>query len=151
MHSFVGVCSNCHVVLAIRPSGTFMKKAMSRAYSPLLGTTYSPEQISRGGAMESDRRELYRNIWGFIALVLLCASSIYVVVRMLMRGDPKRYKGRFQVRKWFTVDEWASSAFFSAALETAEIVRLEAATSLLRHLLLPKQVQEIKVFHVFHR
>lgn len=115
-HRFVGVCSNCHVVLDVRPSSAYMKRAFSRAYAPLMSSGLTNEQIARAGAHESDRRELWRNVWGFFALVLFCVSSIFVVIRMLVRGDPKRYRGRFKIKKWFTVHEWASTAFFGAAL-----------------------------------
>lgn len=115
-HTFVGVCSNCHTVLAIRPSTGFMRRAMGRAYQPLVGAKMGAEQIARGGAFEDHRGESLRNFWGVVALILFGLLCIYILVRYLMRTDPKRWKGKFKIKTWFTVHEWSATAFCVAAV-----------------------------------
>jgi hypothetical protein len=115
-HTYVGVCSNCHIVLNVRPSDAVAAQAMRRAYQPLSSMDLTPEQLARAGAKVRTPRELYRNIWGFAALALLVMSCVYVVMRMLMKSYPARFKGKFDLKKWFTVHEWASLAFAVAAI-----------------------------------
>jgi len=115
-HTFVGVCSNCHTVLAIRPSGRFMRRAMGRAYQPLATANLGAEQVARGGAVEDHRGESLRNFWGVVALILFGLLCAYIFVRYLMRTDPKRYKGKFKIKRWFTIHEWSATAFCIAAV-----------------------------------
>jgi hypothetical protein len=115
-HPFVGVCSNCHVVLDIRPSKAFMQKSLQRAYQPLASMGLGAEAVRRGGTMESHRRELWRNVWGFVALFLFMGSTIYVGMRFLIQSDKKRWGKAFKLKKWFTLHEWCASAFTVAAI-----------------------------------
>lgn len=115
-HTYVGVCSNCHVVLNVRPSDAFAARAMRRAYQPLTSLDLTADQLARAGARVRTTRELYRNIWGFAALGLFMISCVYVVMRMLVKAYPARFKGAFDMKKWFVAHEWASLAFCVAAI-----------------------------------
>lgn len=115
-HDFVGVCSNCHVVLDIRPSGRYMRHAMRRAYQPLTLPGAPLRHVERGGVRERHTREWLRNLFGVIALGTLGLSMVYIGVRVLMQADPARFKGRFQVKKWFRAHEWASVGFCLATV-----------------------------------
>jgi hypothetical protein len=115
-HRFVGVCSNCHVVMDVRPSEAFMTQAMRLAYQPLTGLGMSTERIRRGGVREDHSRELFRNIWGFIALAFFVPACGYILIRALTRADPKKYKGKFKIKRWFVLHEWLSSGFCLAAI-----------------------------------
>jgi hypothetical protein len=115
-HPYVGVCSNCHIVLDIRPSDEFSMRAMQRAYQPLLAGSMSFERIAQGGVRERDTREFWRNVFGFVALGLFLIACVYVVMRSLMKAYPQTFKGKFRIKPWFTVHEWCSSAFCIAAI-----------------------------------
>jgi len=110
-HRYVGVCSNCHVVLDIRPTRPFMQRAMRRAHQPLVALGLPAERIARGGAREHHKNELYRNIWGFVALGFFIAGCVYLVMRTLLRIDPAAYKGRFPLKKWLLIHEWSFTGF----------------------------------------
>lgn len=156
-HTFVGVCSNCHTVLALRPSTTWMRRAMSRAYQPLATANMGAEQIARGGVLESHRGESLRNFWGAVALILFGILCIYIFLRYLMRTDPKAYKGKFKLKTWFTIHEWSATAFTVAVLlhwhysqrgnvllHTALVVTLwlAAAGFMLRYRIAKKQLRK---------
>lgn len=115
-HPFVGVCSNCHLVLDIRPSDEWFRGAMRMAYQPLAAAPATEDWISHGGVLESERRELWRNVWGFVALVCFLLGAVYIVMRGLLRRDAKAWKGKLQIKKWFTVHEWASVGACLAAI-----------------------------------
>ncbi|MDH5674051.1 MAG: hypothetical protein OEZ06_17980 [Myxococcales bacterium] len=115
-HSYVGVCSNCHIVMDIRPSDQFMQKAMRRAYQPLATMDLSAEQLARGGERKHRERAFYRNLWGYLSLVLFLLSCTYVGMRILMRSYPATFKGKFKLKRWFVIHEWSSVAFTFAAI-----------------------------------
>jgi hypothetical protein len=113
-HPYVGVCSNCHVILDISPSETFAKRAMRRAYQPLM-SSMKPERIANGGTRERDR-EFWRNLFGFVALGLALFACVYIFMRYLMNRYPAVTKGKFKIKPWFTVHEWCSSGFCLATI-----------------------------------
>lgn len=115
-HRFVGVCSNCHVVMDVRPTEAYMTRAMRLAYQPLTGLGIGNERIRNGGVREDHSRELYRNIWGFLALAFFVPACGYIVIRGLTRANPKKYKGKFKIKRWFVLHEWLSTGFCLAAI-----------------------------------
>jgi hypothetical protein len=107
-HSYVGVCSNCHVVLDIHPSPLFMKKAMLRAQQSLLDGRLTPDEVAHGGAQLDRTRALIRDACGYAALLFLALSSVFMVLRGLPRdesGAPPRW------RDWLVVHEWSAVGF----------------------------------------
>jgi nitrate reductase NapE component len=115
-HPYVGVCSNCHVILDVKPAPQVAQRAMQRAYQPLLATNMSRERIAHGGMRERESREFLRNVFGFIALGLFLLSSVYIAMRFLMKSYPQLVKGKLRIKPWFTVHEWSSTAFCIAAI-----------------------------------
>jgi hypothetical protein len=115
-HSYVGVCSNCHLLLNVRPGDAYWSRAMRRAYQPLQTQGWPRERIARGGVREYDRRELYRNLWGFAALGFFSLACVYVVLRILMQRYPKALKGKVKIKPWFQVHEWCSLGFTTSAI-----------------------------------
>jgi len=123
-HPYVGVCSNCHVVLNIRPTAAFMEAALRQAYKPLPIPTGLPrtwdraETASVSGPIDSATpdREIYRSITGFIAALLFLFSCVYVVMRQLMRWRPEHYRGRFDLKRWLYMHQWLSVAFAAVSV-----------------------------------
>ncbi len=107
-HSYVGVCSNCHVVLDIHPSPLFMKKAMLRARQPLLDGRMTPAQIAHAGAQLDRTRAIVRDAFGYVALASLLLSAVFMVIRALPRDDTE---GRLRLKTWLLVHEWSAVAF----------------------------------------
>jgi hypothetical protein len=114
-HDYVGVCSNCHLILNIRPRKEFFTAAMQQAYLPLQTGVMSRDRLVRGGERERHDREFYRNIWGFVALCLFLVSIVYIGIKTMIRID-RNYAKKFKIKKWFTAHEWASSGFAAAAV-----------------------------------
>jgi hypothetical protein len=114
-HPYVGVCSNCHVILDVSPSASMAQRAMSRAYQPLVMGAMSQERIARGGRREGGR-EFWRNLFGFTALGLALVACVYIVMRYLMNKYPAVLKGKLKIKPWFTAHEWCSSAFTVATI-----------------------------------
>jgi hypothetical protein len=115
-HPYVGVCSNCHIILDVAPTPELDRRYMQRAYQPLLAGAMPGERIMRGGAREREARELMRNIFGFVALSLFLAAFVYIGMRFLLRNFPDKYKGKLKIKPWFVAHEWCSSAFCLAAI-----------------------------------
>lgn len=122
-HAFVGVCSNCHIVLDVKPTRAYMQDSMQKAYQPLIGGSpflarwqHEANPIVTGGrAIPSHRRELYRNVTGYTALALFLFSCVYIVMRQLVRRDPARYKGQFDLKGWLYAHRWLSICFTTVA------------------------------------
>ena len=114
-HPYVGVCSNCHVVLDVSPSNAMAQRAMGRAYQPLLMSNMSQERIAKGGTRQQDR-EFWRNLFGFVALGLALVACVYIFMRFLMARYPAAVKGKFKIKPWFTIHEWCSSGFCIATV-----------------------------------
>jgi hypothetical protein len=111
-HPYVGVCSNCHVVLDVHPSPEFMARAMQLAGQPLVGSDLAPAAIARAGVAIDHERARYRVGWGWVALPLLLLTSVYVVLRQLGRAKPS---WRWPLERWLTVHAWAGGGFAVAA------------------------------------
>jgi hypothetical protein len=110
-HPYVGVCSNCHIVLDVRPPEAFINRAMQRAHQPLTGLGLGADQIARGGHQEDFRRALYRAVWGFVGLALLGPACIYIGMRLLERMRPSVYAGKFKSEEWLAVHAWCAGLF----------------------------------------
>jgi hypothetical protein len=110
-HPYVGVCSNCHVILDVSPSDAHMQRALARAYQPLAMNIMSPERIVSGGIRPKGSREFWRNLFGFIALGLGLVACVYVLMRYLMGKFPQVCKGKFKIKPWFAAHEWCASGF----------------------------------------
>jgi hypothetical protein len=111
-HPYVGVCSNCHVVLDVHPSAEFMANAIRLARQPLVGSDLAPAVIARAGAVVDHERARYRISWGYVALPMLLLTSVYVVLRQVARaslGSPPN------LDRWLAVHQWAAGAFAIAA------------------------------------
>jgi hypothetical protein len=115
-HRYVGVCSNCHIILDATPSPERAQRWMQRAYQPLVLGSMTTEHIMRGGAREREAREFLRNVFGVVALGLFLCATVYVGMRFLLRTFPDKYKGKFRIKPWFVAHEWCSSAFCLAAI-----------------------------------
>lgn len=115
-HPYVGVCSNCHLILDIKPTQEFRQRAMRRAYQPLILSTAMNERVAHGGVRERDTRETLRNVFGFSALALFLGSCVFIVMRFLLKTYPHVYKGKFKIKPWFVAHEWFSVAFCIATI-----------------------------------
>lgn len=113
-HPYVGVCSNCHVVLDVHPSPAFMKEAMSRAGQPLSGLNLGPLATARGGAVIDDRRAAYRRAWGYAALALLALTAGFMGMRVAARRHPRAEVGGASASSWLTLHQVAAAAFCGA-------------------------------------
>jgi hypothetical protein len=74
-HPYVGVCSNCHVVLDVHSSPALMARAMQLARQPLVGSDLAPAAIARAGVRVDPERASHRVAWGWVALPLLVLTS----------------------------------------------------------------------------
>jgi len=110
-HSYIGVCSNCHVVLDVHPSPEFMQQAMRRASKPLI--TLSPAEVAHGGSTLDDARSRRRRLWGYAALPLLLLTVAFVVVRALARARPGLQR---RASRTLVLHEISAAAFCTAAL-----------------------------------
>ena len=110
-HPYVGVCSNCHVILDVNPSAAAAQRAFARSYQPLAMTTMSQERIANAGIRQRGSREFWRNLFGFIALGLGLVACVYVFMRYLMNKFPAVTKGKIKIKPWFAAHEWCSSGF----------------------------------------
>jgi hypothetical protein len=115
-HPYVGVCSNCHVILDVPPSPLAAQRAFARAYQPLSMNTMSQERVVKGGIRVSGSREFWRNLFGFVALGLGLTACVYVFMRYLMNRFPAVLKGKIKIKPWFTAHEWCSSGFCVATI-----------------------------------
>lgn len=115
-HPYVGVCSNCHQIMAVRPSAASMERAMSRAREPLGASGLDARHTRLAGGPEARWRATWRNVWGIAALALFALTCVYVAMRMLLASDRSRWKGRFALKKWLVVHEWAATGFCAAAI-----------------------------------
>lgn len=115
-HPYVGVCSNCHIILDSQLSRSFAQRSMSRAFQPLAMGMMGTERVARGGTREREGRAFLRNVFGFVALALFLCATVYLGMRFLMRTYPQKFKGKFKIKPWFVAHEWCSSAFCLAAI-----------------------------------
>jgi hypothetical protein len=104
-HAYVGVCSNCHVVLDLRPNPAFLEAAMYRASQPLVDSGLPATDIARAGVPVDFGRARYRIAFGVVAFVLLVATSIWPIVRHADRGE-----------RWAGVHRWAGGGFVLAVV-----------------------------------
>lgn len=111
-HPYVGVCSNCHVILDVHPSRAFMEASMRRARQRLSGLDLAPAGIARAGVEPDPARSRYRITWGYVALPLLVLASVYIVLRRFA-GDSEEDQER--LAPWLAVHQWAAAAFAAAA------------------------------------
>lgn len=112
-HDYVGVCSNCHLVLDVRPSVPYMQEAMARAGQHLLALDLSAADIARGGMDADASRPRSRILWGYAAIPLFLLTSVFVMLRFVQgaAGAPAGSLGW-----WRTIHPWAGGAFSGAAL-----------------------------------
>jgi hypothetical protein len=111
-HPYVGVCSNCHVVLDVHPSPELMVRAMQLARQPLVGSDLAPALIASAGVRVDQDRARRRIGWGWVALPLLLLTSVYVGLKRLVRARPG---SRRLLEPWLAVHVWAGGAFAVAA------------------------------------
>lgn len=105
-HSYVGVCSNCHVELDVHPSPEFMQRAMLRASQPLIGL--SPSETARGGALPDDDRSRQRRLWGYAALPLALMSIGFIGGHVRARRKPG---GASSPTGWLMLHEVSAATF----------------------------------------
>lgn len=110
-HPYVGVCSNCHVILDVKPSPEAVRAALRLAYQPLVGLSLDPEQIARGGTTRDFERAGWRRIWGYVAAGAFTLGAVYLLQRLLVRIAPTTFDGMFEVKRWLLVHECAFSVF----------------------------------------
>jgi hypothetical protein len=115
-HPYVGVCSNCHLLLDIKPGTETAMTTMRLAYQPVVTANMSPERVAKGGVRERNGREFVRNLFGFIALGLGLVAVVYIVMRILLNKYPGKFKGKFKIKPWFTAHEWCSTGFCLAVI-----------------------------------
>lgn len=108
-HPFLGVCCNCHVILNVQPSATYMREAMGRAFQPLGASELGANAIAHGGFAEDERRARNRVILGYLALPLALLTMVFVALRWSgARG------GRLQ--NWCVLHQLSGLAFAAAAV-----------------------------------
>jgi hypothetical protein len=110
-HPYVGVCSNCHVVLDVHPSPAFMKEAMRRAGRPLAGLNLPAAATARGGAFLDIRRAGYRRALGYAALPLMLATIVFVAMQAFVRAGAKSDAPGGAQSRWLRIHEWFGGAF----------------------------------------
>lgn len=116
-HDYVGVCSNCHVILDVRPSPAHFEAARRNALRTLgAANARRPGPSVHPGERRSEHDEVIRMVSGFIALLLFVLSTGYVVLRNLLRRDPSRWRGRFKLRDWMRYHQLASIALLGVVL-----------------------------------
>lgn len=118
-HSYVGVCSNCHIVLDLSPSASYLESALANARTPLplRQSAHPGPTVDDSLDHESfELREELRTLSGLVALALFLISAAYVVMRILLRRDPKRWRKRFDLKKWMTIHQWTSVGVCVTAL-----------------------------------
>jgi hypothetical protein len=116
-HDYVGVCSNCHVVLDVRPSPEHTVAALQNAHRALSSVgARRPGPSIHPMERRSERDDLIRIVSGFVALLLFVLSSGYVVIRILLRHDPKRWRGRFKLPDWMKYHQLSSMALMAVVL-----------------------------------
>jgi hypothetical protein len=108
-HPYVGVCSNCHVVLDVHPSPAFMKEAMRRAGRPLAGLSLPPSATARGGAFFDPRRPVYRRALGYAALPLMLATVVLILMHAFSRRRDRAVSA--QDDRWLRLHEWFGASF----------------------------------------
>jgi hypothetical protein len=114
-HSFVGVCSNCHVILDLRPSPAFMREAMRRASQPLFSQEVPASAIARAGTYHDVQGERRRRAWGYVALPLCLAALVFIVRRVWARARGGEQRHDPHDALWLTVHEWCAAGFVVAA------------------------------------
>ncbi len=116
-HDYVGVCSNCHVILDVRPSPAYVASALDNAQRPLgLLNARRPGPTVHPADHRSVADERIRTVSGYVALFLFLLSTAYVVARVLMRHDPARWKGRFKLKPLMKYHQFASAALMAVVL-----------------------------------
>jgi hypothetical protein len=115
-HPYVGVCSNCHIVLNVTPTREHAQRSMMRAYQSVGLGVAEPERVAMGGVRDRSEREFWRNFFGFVALGLFVLSCVYVGMRFLMQTYPHLFVGKFRIKPWFITHIWCSTAFTVAAI-----------------------------------
>jgi hypothetical protein len=114
-HRYVGVCTNCHLVLDVRPTPAYMQEAMRRAGQHLLKSDLTAVGVAWGGFAADHRHGRTRRLWGYTAIPLFVLASVYVVLRQLVRWNKAAYEGRFPLGAWLVVHQWCAIAFTAAA------------------------------------
>ena len=115
-HSFVGVCSNCHLVLDVHPSRAYMQTGFRHAGQPLLYSDLGVAQIARGGVHARPRRSRLRVLWGLLALPLFGLTLVYIVLQLITRSNPAAYRGSFALDTWRVVHQWCAVGFTAVAM-----------------------------------
>jgi hypothetical protein len=115
-HPYVGVCSNCHIILDIKPSEEAALAALRKSYQPVATGNPTAERIAQGGTRERGGRQLARNVFGFTALGFGLVGCVYIVMRLLLNRWPQTYRGKFKIKPWFTAHEWCSTGFCLSVL-----------------------------------
>jgi hypothetical protein len=114
-HRYVGVCTNCHLVLDVRPTPGYMQEAMRRATQHLLKSDLTAVGVAWGGFAADHRHSLTRRLWGYTAIPLFVLAAVYVVLRQIVRLNPTAYQGRFPLDGWLVVHQWCAVGFTAAA------------------------------------
>ncbi len=118
-HVFKGECSNCHsIVQAGRgASPEYLAQGLQLARTRLVGRGLSDSEIARA---QIDPRASVRSIAmisaGIVALGLFLVSMVYVVMKTLIKLDPKKWRARIDIKKWFRIHEWSSIALAAVAV-----------------------------------
>ncbi len=111
-HPYVGVCSNCHVVLDVHPSPEFMRQAMLKATQPLSGSNLSPALTARGGAVWDARREGYRRALGYAAVPFLLLATFFIAMRRFAAKEESEGKEASPTSAaWLLAHELSAIAF----------------------------------------
>ncbi len=114
-HRYVGVCTNCHLVLDVRPTPAYMQEAMRRAGQHLLRSDLTAVGVAWGGFASDHRHTRTRRLWGYTAIPLFVLAIVYVVLRQLVRWNKAAYEGKFPLGAWLVVHQWCAVAFTAAA------------------------------------
>lgn len=118
-HSFRGVCSNCHSVVhaGSGPSQEALLRGMARARQRLVKSKLSDHEIAHADSKPAGEvRRFFQYTFGVVALGMFLVSMIYIVMKMLVRRDPKKYRRVFKMKKWFRIHEWTSYGFLVASI-----------------------------------
>jgi hypothetical protein len=113
-HHYVGVCSNCHEILDVKPPPAFMNEAFALARQPL--NLAMPGQLVARGHTHDETRENLRDFWGYLGLLFLIVSFGYVVLKRLIASYPEQFRGRFSLKRQLVIHEWSAFAFTLCAI-----------------------------------
>jgi hypothetical protein len=114
-HRYVGDCTNCHLILDVRPTAAYMQEAMRRATQHLLKSDLTAVGVAWGGFTSDHRYARTRRLWGYTAIPLFVLTAVYVVLRQMVRVNPTVYQTRFPLGGWLVVHQWCAVGFTAAA------------------------------------